>query len=645
MIRRLLVADRGWAARRICATCRLIGIETVAVYSDADAAAPHVGDADWAVHLPGNAPTATYLRGDLILRAARKTRADAIHPGWGALAADPDFATAVTRAGLTWVGPPPEVLALLRDPHRVGQRLAAAGVPTLPRVACGPNGAARASGHNTAADGVGAPDWDGHDEPGLSGARRLEVPVVADGHGHSVAFSERDCSVQRRHHPLVMESPSPGVPAAARARLQEVSVRAATALGLVGASTVRLLLSAGDSYVVGLSPRLSGEHAITEGVAGVDLVRLQLLLAEGGSLPFSDPPPARGHAVGVRLRAEDPADAWRPTTGTLHRFAIDGVAGSFRPQRSPGVRLDAAVTDQTAVTPHYDSSLASLVVWAPTRPEAVRTLAASLTRSQIHGVVTNRDLLVRVLRNPTFLAGDADTGFLDEHPEAFAPLLSSVDAVRLSCLAAALAAAAQRRNRAAVWATLPSGWRNVPSGAQTAVFEGPTGAVEIGYRLDRGGDLAHWWVRAVDPDDLDTTGLGQPQSLPDDHPPVAIVSARADRVVLDVAGVRLGLAVHRVAERSYVDSPEGSVVLTELPRHPLPAAVDSSLVAPVTGQVAGVHVVPGQRVSAGDLLLTLEGMAQQHQLHAPAHGIVTELAVRPGARVEGGAVLGALAPD
>jgi propionyl-CoA carboxylase alpha chain len=297
------------------------------------------------------------------------------------------------------------------------------------------------------------------------------------------------------------------------------------------------------------------------------------------------------------------------------------------------------------VTPHYDSSLAGLVVWAPTRAEAVRTLAASLTRSQIHGVVTNRDLLVRVLRNSTFLSGSVDTGFLDKHPEAFAPLLSTVDAVRLSCLAAALAAAARRRERASGWSSLPSGWRNVPSGAQTAVFEGPNGAMEIGYQLNRSGDLAHWWVRAVDPDELDTTGFGQPQSLPDDHPPVAIVSARPDRVMLDVAGVRLVLAVHRVGDRSYIDSPEGSVMLTELPRYPLPAPVDSSLVAPMAGHVAGVHVVPGQRVSAGDLLLTLEAMTQQHQMHAPAPGIVTELVVQPGAQVEGGTVLGALVPD
>src|SRR5690606_20132761 len=187
--------------------------------------------------------------------------------------------------------------------------------------------------------------------------------------------------------------------------------------------------------------------------------------------------------------------------------------------------------------------------------------------TRIHGVVTNRDLLTRVLRHPEYLSGTVDTSFLDDHPEVFAPLLSSMDAVRLSCLAAALAAAAGRRAGTRVLGGLPSGWRNVPSGAQTTVYRGPAGLVEIGYRLDRYGDLAHWWVRAVDPGELDLAGLGQPSSLPDDHPPVAIIKVDETTAVLDVAGVRIAFTIHRVGDVSYVDSPEGSVVLTDLPRH------------------------------------------------------------------------------
>ena len=212
-------------------------------------------------------------------------------------------------------------------------------------------------------------------------------------------------------------------------------------------------------------------------------------------------------------------------------------------------------------------------------------------------MVTNRDLLVRVLRHPTFLAGELDTAFLDRHPEVFAPLLSSVDAVRVSCLAAALAGAAARRASAQVLGAVPSGWRNVPSNSQTTVYDGPAGPVEVGYRLDRTGELANWWVRAVDPDELDLAGLGQ-APVTDDHPPAAVVSATGDRVVLDVNGIRLSFHVRRVGEISYVDSPEGSVALHELPRFPLPTPelAEGSLVAPLPGAVGRVLV---DRRSAG----------------------------------------------
>lgn len=547
MIRRVLVANRGAAAQRVFATCRLVGIETVAVHSDADAGSPHVEAADWAVHLPGNAPTATYLRGDLVIAAAHKAGADAVHPGWGYLAADPDFATAVADAGLTWVGPPGKTLAALADRRAVAARLAEAGVPVLP---------------------------DSGDPP-AEPTRRIDVPVVVDAHGNTLVFGERECSVRRPHQQLLAESPSPVVPPELREELTTTAVNAMAALGLAGLATVELVLDAdGRCYVLEVSPQLPAEHAVTECASGLDLVRLQLLVAEGGPLPYPGAPPIRGHTIGVRLRAEDPAYAWQPTYGPLHRFQIGPVGGEFKPLPVPGLRLDADVAGGSTVGRHHDPALATLVAWAPSRYEAARLLAMALTRARIHGVVSNRDLLVRVLRNPAFLAGAVDTGFLDEHPEVFAPLLSSVDGVRLSCLAAALAAAADRRARARVFGSLPSGWRNVPSGAQTAVYSGPVGTIEIGYRLDRAGELQSWWARGVDPDELDLAGLGQPSSLPDDHPPVAVVSAAADRVVLDVSGVRLAYAVHRAGELSYVDGAEGSAVLTEVPRYPIPVPLD-----------------------------------------------------------------------
>lgn len=602
MIRRILVANRGAVARRVLATCRAVGMETVAVYSDADAAAPHVASADWAVHLPGNAPTATYLRGDLVVAAAVKAGADAIHPGSGFLAADPDFAAAVTDAGLTWVGPPPKTLAVLADKRAVGSQLADAGVAVLPRfddpqqvtdfpvlvkpIRGGGRGIRLARNPDELAEAVASSRRDAAAAYGSGGvycerylapARRLDLQVIVDSHGNTLSFGERECSIQRHHQPLLAESPSPVVSEELREKLIATAKTATTALEYLGAATVELLLVPdGTCYVLEVSPRLPPEHAVTECVSGLDLVRLQLLVAEGVPLPFTTGPPIRGHAIGIPLRAEDPSDAWQPTTGSLHRFTVGRVAAELRPLPAPGLRLDSGVTDGVTVGTLYDSSLAMLVAWGPSRYESARLLAMALARAQIHGVVTNRDLLVRVLRHPAFLAGTVDTGFLGDHPEVFAPLLSSVDGGRISCLAAALAAAAARRATAPVLGTLPSGWRNVPSGAQTAVYAGPMGTVEIGYRLDRAGELESWWVRAVDPDEIDLAGLGQPSSLPDDHPPVAIVSANADQVVLDVTGVRLTFSVHRVGQLSYVDSTEGSVVLTEIPRWPIPTPVDDS---------------------------------------------------------------------
>ena len=675
MIRRLLVANRGEIARRVFATCRAIGIETVAVYSDADARSPHVAEADYAVHLPGNAPSATYLRGDLIIAAAQKAGADAIHPGYGFLSESADFATAVGDAGLTWVGPPAKAIAAMGAKLEAKALLADVGVPMLPtydpesvamqgdfpvlvkasaggggrgmRVVREPESLAEAvaSARREAASAFG--DGTVFCEPYVERARHVEVQVIADGQGNVLTFGERECSVQRRHQKIVEEAPSPGVTPALRDRLCTAAVAAARAVGYVGAGTVEFLLTpGGEFYFLEMNTRLQVEHAVTELVCGVDLVRLQLLIAEGAPLPYPASPPIRGHSIEVRLCAEDPAYAWLPSTGTLHRFAVPQVAGEFRPLPAPGLRLDSGVRDGAVIGVYYDSMLAKLIAWAPTRYEAARLLASALARAELHGVVTNRDLLVRVLRHPSFLAGDIDTGFLDRHPEVFAPLLSSVDAVRLSCLAAALAAAAARRAASPVLPGAPSGWRNVPSGSQTTVLDGPAGPVEVGYRLDRYGELAHWWVRAVDPDELDLAGLGQYQPT-DDHPPVAVVESDVDRVVLDVTGIRLAFSVHRVDDALYVDSREGSVTLHELPRFPLPVpgTADGSLVAPLPGVVSRILVLPGQRVAAGELLMTLEAMKLEHPVHAPAAGRVASLPVDAGTQVDTGTVLAVVTPD
>ncbi|BCJ53605.1 acetyl/propionyl-CoA carboxylase subuit alpha [Actinoplanes sp. NBRC 14428] len=662
------MADRGEIARRVFATCRLVGIETVAVYSDADSDAPHVTEADYAVRLTGGTPSSTYLRGDLIIAAAKRAGANAIHPGNGVLSEDPEFAAEVAGAGMIWVGAPAKTLGTLHSKIEAKGIVAEAGVPVLPTltdpekvddfpVLIKPDSGNGGAGMRVVRDPVTLAEAVASTrqetggtvfcEPYLENVRHIEVPIMADVHGAVVPFGERECSVQRRYQKIIEETPSPAVDPALREQLCRAAIIAVRAIGYVGAGAVEFLLEEdGTFWFLELTPSLQVEHAVTECVSGYDLVRLQLLVAEGGSLPMPGPPPIRGHAIEVRICAEDPAYAWLPAAGTLHRFKVPDVAGSFRPLPQPGLRLDAGVVDGSVVGGEHDTMLAKLVAWAPTRQEAARMLASALTRTELHGVVANRDLLVRVLRHGAFRAGDVDTGFLDRHPEVFAPLLSSVDAVRISCLAAALAGAAARRSSAPVLRSLPSGWRNVPSGSQTAVYDGPAGPVEVGYRMNRHGELAGWWVRAIDPEELDLAGLGQAPTL-DDHPPTVVVLADGSRVDLDVNGIRLSLKVHRVGDVSYVDSPEGSVALRELSRFPLPApeATEGSLIAPLPGAVRRVLVVPGQRVRAGELLLTLEAMKLEHPVHAPSAGVVASLPVHPGAEVDTGELLAVLDPE
>ncbi|SCL39908.1 propionyl-CoA carboxylase alpha chain [Micromonospora pallida] len=655
MITRLLVANRGEIARRIFATCRALGLETVAVHSDADADAPFVAEADHAVRLPGNTPAETYLRIDLLLAAARRSGADAVHPGYGFLAENAGFATAVTDAGLTWVGPPAAAIAAMGDKMAAKALLAEAGVPMLPtwtdpdqvtdfpvlvKASAGGGGrgmrvvreaaglaeaVAAASREAAGAFGDGTVFVERYVERG----RHIEVQIFGDSHGTVAAQGVRECSIQRRHQKLIEEAPGV-IPIDLREKLHEAAVAAGRAVGYVGAGTVEFLLApTGEFFFLEMNTRLQVEHPVTELTTGLDLVRLQLMVAEGQPLPENavDPAWMRGYAIEARLCAEDPARDWRPATGTLHRFAIPGVAREFGTLRAVGLRLDSGVVAGSTVGVHYDSMLAKVIAWAQTREEATRLLARTLARAELHGVTTNRDLLVRVLRSPEFLAAEVDTGFLDRHPEVFAPLLPA-DAVPLTALAAALASAAARRAEAPVLGSLPSGWRNVPAFPQVTRFAGADGEIEVRYRLDRTGGLAEW---STDPANVRT---------------VTLVGAAPERVVLDVDGVRRTYRVHQVGSAVFVDGPDGATSLTELPRLPLPTAelAAGSLLAPLPGTVTRRHVETGQRVAAGDLLLTLEAMKLEHPVLAPVDGVVTDLPVPTGGQVETGAVLAVVDP-
>jgi len=660
VITRLLIANRGEIARRVARTCRDLGVAPVAVYSDADAAAAHVADADAAVRLPGNAPSETYLRADLLLDAAKTTAADAVHPGYGFLSENAPFARAVIDAGLTWVGPPPEAIEAMGSKVTAKKLMADAGVPVLAeldpsavaaedlpllvKASAGGGGrgmrivrsleeldSAVESARREAASAFGDPTV--FCEPYVEAGRHIEVQILADAHGTVWALGERECSIQRRHQKVVEETPSPAVSEALRHDLCDAAVKAARAIGYVGAGTVEFLLGTdGRFHFLEVNTRLQVEHPVTECVYGLDLVALQLSIAEGQPLA-PEPPEPRGHAIEVRLYAEDPSHDWRPQTGTVHRFAVPGVSAAFTVPAAYGVRLDSGVEDGSVVGVHYDPMLAKVIAWGATRADAARRLSAALAGAKLHGVVTNRDLLVRVLRHPAFVAGETDTAFFDRHGlDALAALLADPTAVRWAALAAALAGAARRRAEAPVLRGLPSGWRNNPSQPQRISYETAAGdRAELSYTLGRSG--------------LSATAAGGGDSVASDLD-AQVIDATPDAVVLTVNGARTSFSVHAVGDTSFVDSVAGSVTLTEVPRFPDPSSqVEAgSLLTPMPGTVVRLHVTEGEHVEAGQPLLVLEAMKMEHPVVAPHDGVVATLRVEEGSQVEGGAVLAVITP-
>ncbi|MGY0232926.1 ATP-binding protein [Longispora urticae] len=638
MITRLLVANRGEIARRIFRTCRDLGIETVAVYSEADAAAPFVAEADLAVGLPGVTPADTYLRGDLVIAAALGAGADAVHPGYGFLSENAEFALRVHDAGLTWVGPPAEMIAAM------GSKLAAkklatdadvpvlsgATFPVLIKADAGGGGrgmrivrdparldAELVTARAEAAAAFG--DAEVFVEPYVADGRHIEVQVLADTHGTVWTLGERECSLQRRHQKVVEETPSPFVDAALRDRLCAASVRICEAIGYVGAGTVEFLVApSGEFWFLEMNTRLQVEHPVTECVTGLDLVAWQLRIAEGAALP-PEPPVRTGHAIEARLYAEDPARDWLPQAGALYRCEFPGIDARFAVPVGFGLRVDDGGADQVSV--HYDPMLAKVVAWAPSREEAARRLASALAGAAVHGLTTNRDLLVRTLRHPEFLAGATDTGFFGRHDLTAAP-----EADPLSVLAAALAVAARNRAEAPVLGGIPSGWRNVPSTRQVRAFVGH----EVTYHLTR--------------DTLEAThrpDSGHPGPSLAAHPGpdlagVRLVSATPDRVVLTRNGLRHTFEVSTYPGLVCVDSPLGAVSLVPVERFPLPRPdlAAGSLLAPMPGTVVAVHVTEGQRVAAGALLLELEAMKMRYPVTAGVDGALTSLHVTVGDQVD-----------
>ena len=647
-ITKLLIANRGEIAARVMRTAHALGISTVAVFSDPDADAPFVALADEAVRLPGSAPGDTYLRGDLVLAAAKATGADAVHPGYGFLSENAGFARDCAAAGVTFVGPSPEAIASMGSKVEAKGLMEAAGVPVLPgatitdgtdltavaekigfpvlvKAAFGGGGRGMRVVHS-ASELTDAVDGARREAASAFGdgtvflerfvvdPRHVEVQIVGDTHGNVVHLFERECSIQRRYQKIVEEAPSPAVDDALRAELGAAAVAAGKALGYAGVGTVEFVLDAkGAFHFLEVNTRLQVEHPVTELVTGLDLVEVQLRVAEGDPLPESVTG-ARidGHAIEVRLYAEDVTAGFLPATGTLHRFRIPAA---------PGIRVDSGVVDGSVVGTSYDPMLAKVIAYGPTRADAARRLARALQGAQLHGVTTNRDLLVGILREDEFLAGGTDTGYLTRHDPA---ALAATPAVAPHAAAAALATQAANRQDAAVLGTLPSGWRNVASAPQHVSYAVGESTVEVGYRVRRDGLRV-----TVDDEPLDAR----------------LLSAGPDAVVLEIAGVRRSYAVHRVGGVAYVDGPDGSATLVEVPRFADPNAVAhaGSLLAPMPGGVVRVLAEPGATVTAGQPLVVLEAMKMEHTVVAPVDGTVTEVHVGPGDQVDTGQVLAVVA--
>lgn len=651
-ITNVLVANRGEIARRVFATCRRMGIGTTAVYSDADAAAPHVAEADAAIRLPGNTPAETYLRGELIIEAALSAGADAIHPGYGFLSENAEFARAVLDAGLVWIGPPVAAIEQMGSKVESKKMMDAAGVPVLAEldpaevteahlpvlIKASAGGGGRgmrvvrelsdlqdqiAAARREAESAFGDPTV--FCERYLETGRHIEVQVMSDTFGKTWAVGERECSIQRRHQKVVEEAPSPLVEKidGMRDRLFEAARLASEAIGYEGAGTVEFLADEkGDFFFLEMNTRLQVEHPVTEQTTGLDLVRLQLQVASGLPLPATQPA-LRGHSIEVRLYAEDPAHDWQPQSGPVHKIEIPFTAGEFTVLEQPGVRLDTGVVDDSVVGVHYDPMLAKVISYAETRAEAAHLLATALQRAKIHGLVTNRDLLVRVLRHPTFLAGDTDTAFFVTHDLAAlsAPLASEADEA-LSIVAAALADSAANHAASRFTRLAPSGWRNLASLPQTKSYESRTsGTHEVRYRFTRTG--------------VQVEG----------HDGLELISATPERVVLAVPGergpVRRQFEIARYGDLVAVDSPLGPVAVRRLPRFTDPSeqVAAGSLLAPMPGSVIRLGAAEGDQVTQGQPILWLEAMKMEHTIAAPATGILSALNVTVGQQVEVGTVL------
>ncbi|WP_416547667.1 acetyl/propionyl/methylcrotonyl-CoA carboxylase subunit alpha [Limnohabitans sp. DCL3] len=654
-VSRLLIANRGEIARRVIRTAQRMGIATVAVYSDADRNALHVQEADTAVALGGTLSSESYLRIDKLLQAARDTGADAVHPGYGFLSENAEFAQAVIDAGLTWVGPPPEAIRALGSKSAAKALAQKHGVPCLPgyfgtdqsdatftqhahrlgfplmvKAVAGGGGRgmrlvsdmrqllpALHSARSEALAGFGHGDL--LMERALLRPRHIEVQIMADTQGHCIHLGERDCSVQRRHQKIIEESPSPAVDAALRAQLGQAAVALAQSAGYVGAGTVEFLLDEARAdkpfYLMEMNTRLQVEHPVTEVLTGLDLVEWQLRIARGEALPLKQADVRlHGHAMEVRLCAED--EHFTPQTGTVQAFSAPTA-----------LRFDHALHVGAVVTPHYDSMLGKLIAHAPTRAEAIDRLQTGLDQTAVLGLPTNRAFLAACIQHPIFRAGEALIPFLTEQADTVRERLqASADAQTVAALAVLYAQHPPAQHMASPFARpVRMGFAGQANAWQAAVHELGQGLVRVHQ-----GDVTH-------------TALIQ--HARNTH----TKGAHHNTVAVTLNGVRWQVqAAHTggMPLRWHVQvqgTHRTELWLSNL-SHSAPASGPNAptatlLRAPFNGKLIALHVREGDSVKQGDALLVIESMKLEHTLTAVRDGVVRSVPVSTGQQVGPGQVL------
>ena len=645
MINRLLIANRGEIACRIQRTCRELGIETVAVYSDADATLPHVRGADRAVRL-GPAPAReSYLDIDKVIRAAQENGAEAIHPGYGFLSENAAFAEACAKAGLIFVGPGADAIRLMGDKAAARQLMAEHGVPVLPgfdEAEPGDDALAKAAAEigfplliKAVAGGGGKGMRIVNDAEGflealaaarrearnafnddrvlleryLESARHVEVQVFADQHGNTVHLFERDCSVQRRHQKIIEEAPAPGVSEALRQQLGEAAVRAARAINYQGAGTVEFLLAPdGQFYFMEMNTRLQVEHPITELITGEDLVAWQLTVAAGGQLPREQHElTINGHAIEVRLYAEDPARQFMPSSGTL--------AVCDWPEL-PGLRVDTGFGRGDQVSDHYDPMIAKVICYGSNREQARRRLRQALKHTHIAGIRHNIAFLLNVLAHPAFVEADLSTRFLEQHNPDTGPDESTLP-LRLAGAALLLRERQRAKTGNDPWDTLNSWQAWLPARYTVTLqqdevmhaiqLEGPDNALQA--RWNDTTVALHWHAAS-----------GELRST-------------------EGASMQIHGAIEGDVLYLFCDGHVDTLSLRPAPLAGGAMGAAAAFAAPMNGTVVAHHVEAGARVDAGSPVITMEAMKMEHTLRASAPGVVHALPFGPGVTVSEGTLL------